>query len=83
MGLPKVVITGASGFLGRHLLAVMKDRYRIYALARRSQRRVRAPVHPNISWHQADIGVFEPLESVFRHTPRARRALSTFGRRAS
>jgi len=67
MGLPKVVITGASGFLGRHLLAVMKDRYRIYALARRSQRRVRAPVHPNISWHQADIGVFEPLESVFRH----------------
>jgi nucleoside-diphosphate-sugar epimerase len=67
MGLPRVVITGASGFLGRHLLAVMKDRYRIYALARRSQRRVRAPVHPNISWHQADIGVFEPLSSVFRH----------------
>ena len=66
MALPRVVITGASGFLGRHILAVMKERYRIYALARRSQRNVRAPVHPNISWHQADIGVSEPLGSIFR-----------------
>jgi nucleoside-diphosphate-sugar epimerase len=65
MDLPRVVLTGASGFLGRHLLSVMKDRYRIHALARRSQRRVRAPVHPNITWHQADIGVRAPLEKVF------------------
>lgn len=65
MTLPRIVITGASGFLGRHLLAAMKDRYRIYALARRSQRLVRAPIHPNISWHQADIGDLEPLSAVF------------------
>jgi len=64
--LRRVIVTGASGFLGRHLLAAMKDRYRIFALARRSQRMVRAPVHHNISWHQVDIGEPEPLAAVFR-----------------
>ncbi|MGE5247444.1 MAG: NAD-dependent epimerase/dehydratase family protein, partial [Verrucomicrobiota bacterium] len=58
-------MTGASGFLGRHLLAALKDRYRIFALARRSQRTVRVPVHHNISWHQADIGEPEQLGAVF------------------
>ena len=56
MSLPCLVVTGASGFVGRHLLDALKEDYRIVGLARRSQARSGAPVHPNITWHQADIG---------------------------
>lgn len=66
MELPRIVVTGASGFVGRHLLDALKGRYKIFALARRTQRRCGAPVHPNILWHRVDIGDIEPLESVFR-----------------
>jgi nucleoside-diphosphate-sugar epimerase len=66
MQLPRIVITGASGFVGRHLLDALKGNYKIFALARRSQRRCGAPVHPNILWHRVDIGDIEPLEVIFQ-----------------
>jgi len=66
MALPTLVVTGSSGFLGRHLLDTHKERYRIVGLARRSQARSGAPVHSNIEWHQVDIGDREALERVFR-----------------
>ena len=53
--LPRIVVTGSSGFLGRHLLDATKDYYRIAGIARRSQLISGAPHHPNIQWHQADI----------------------------
>lgn len=65
MSRPTLVVTGASGFLGRHLLDACKERFRIVGLARRSQAHAGAPVHPNISWHQVDIGDREALERVF------------------
>ena len=49
MSLPCLVVTGASGFVGRHLLDALKEDYRIVGLARRSQARSGAPVHPNIT----------------------------------
>jgi nucleoside-diphosphate-sugar epimerase len=64
--LPRIVVTGASGFIGRHLLDALKDHYRIVAMARRSQAHCGAPFHPNISWFQVDIGDREPLAAVFR-----------------
>jgi nucleoside-diphosphate-sugar epimerase len=60
-----MIITGSSGFLGRRLLAVLKDRYRIYGIARRSAMRAHAPEHPNISWYSVDIGDLETLARVF------------------
>lgn len=65
MTLPRLVVTGASGFVGRHLLDALKQDYRIVGLARRSQARSGAPVHPNITWHQADIGDRAAIEPVF------------------
>ena len=65
MALPRIVITGASGFIGRHLLDTIKDRYQIVAMGRRSQRQCGAPVHPNIVWHQVDIGDCERLTALF------------------
>lgn len=65
-GKARIIVTGASGFIGRHLLERLKDRYSICALARRSQARCGAPVHKNISWFQVDIGDREMLHRVFR-----------------
>lgn len=62
---PRVVITGASGFLGRQLLRLMKNDYRIYGVARRSQHRAGAVEHPNIDWDLVDIGNRERLMAVF------------------
>ena len=66
MALPTLVLTGASGFVGRHLLESLAGEYRIFGIARRSQVRCGAPVHPNITWFQVDIGEREPLAEVFR-----------------
>src|SRR4030042_5005396 len=63
---PALIITGASGFVGRHLLEELKDDYRIFAIARRSQRDCGAPVHSNIAWMQVDIGDVEGLSRTFR-----------------
>jgi len=54
--LPIVVITGASGFIGRYLLDYLKNDYQIIAIARRSSVEAGVPYHPNVSWVQWDIG---------------------------
>jgi nucleoside-diphosphate-sugar epimerase len=66
MALPRLVVTGSSGFVGRHLLDVIKEDFRIFGIARRSQARARAPEHPNITWFQIDIGDRPRLEAAFR-----------------
>jgi len=66
MNLPTIVVTGASGFVGRHLIDALKGRCRIFALARRSQRQSGAPIHPNILWNRVDIGDMESLTAVFK-----------------
>jgi nucleoside-diphosphate-sugar epimerase len=67
MSAPRILVTGASGFAGRRLIDALKERFRVIGIARRSQVRSGAPVHPAISWHQVDIGEREPLATVFRH----------------
>ncbi len=66
MSLPRIIITGASGFIGRHLLEGLKEHFIIYGLARRSQLRCAAPFHENITWFQVDIGDKDTLGTVFR-----------------
>jgi nucleoside-diphosphate-sugar epimerase len=61
-----MIITGASGFIGRHLVDEFKSDFRLFALARRSQHDCSAPVHPNIAWMQVDIGDRESLARTFR-----------------
>lgn len=64
-GLPVLIVTGASGFMGRHLLDALKNDFRVIGIARRSQARSGAPVHPNIRWYQADIGDERMVARVF------------------
>lgn len=68
--LPSVIITGASGIIGRHVVDFLKDRYLIYAIARRSQPEAAVPEHPNINWIQADIGYPNLLENVINNIRR-------------
>ena len=62
----RLIITGASGFIGRNLLAALKDHYQIYAIARRHQLDCDAPIHPNIQWIQLDINDKESMVKVFQ-----------------
>lgn len=53
---PTFLVTGASGFIGRHFIDLVKDRAFIHAVARRSQADAGVPTHPGVSWVRADIG---------------------------
>jgi len=53
--LPVLVISGASGFIGRYFLNALCEDFYIYALARRPQKTADVPFHGNISWIRVDI----------------------------
>ena len=53
--LPRIVITGASGFIGRNFVETYQDNYQIFAIARRSQQEVGIPRHKNITWLLVDV----------------------------
>jgi nucleoside-diphosphate-sugar epimerase len=65
--LPRLILTGASGIVGRSFLPAAQDRFQIYAIARRPQHMAKVPRHPNIHWLQVDIGNREALATIFRH----------------
>ncbi|MDP4282357.1 MAG: NADH-dependent [FeFe] hydrogenase, group A6 [Bacteroidota bacterium] len=53
--LPSIVITGASGFVGRHFMDFVKDHFTVFAIARRSASEAGIHFHPNVHWIQWDI----------------------------
>jgi len=53
--LPVIVLSGASGFLGRNFIEAYRDDFYIYALARRTQQAADIPLHENIHWIRVDI----------------------------
>ena len=65
MSLPSLLVTGASGFIGRHVVAALQRTYRIHALARRTPTEARAPEGTNITWHQVDLGDDKSMDAVF------------------
>ena len=56
-----ILVTGASGFVGRHFIEAVKDSYIIFALARRSQHDSGVSPHSNIHWIRCDIGYKKKL----------------------
>ncbi len=62
--LQSVVITGASGFVGKFLLDNLKDSYNLFGIARRSMGAANIPYHPNIHWMQWDIANGESIDEV-------------------
>jgi len=61
-----IVLTGASGFIGRHFLEAVQGQYPVFAIARRSQAQCGAPVHPAIRWIQVDLTREADTLDVFR-----------------
>jgi len=53
--LPGILVTGASGFIGRHFVIAVSDKFRLVCIARRSQKEVGIPFKDTIQWLQADI----------------------------
>ena len=64
--LQSIVVTGASGLVGRNFLAYAKSYYNIYAIARRSQKEVGVEVHPNILWMHCDITNKTHLDNILK-----------------
>lgn len=59
-----IVVTGASGFIGKYLLDYFKEEYTIYAIARRTRMEANIPYHKNIRWIQCDISNKEVMNEV-------------------
>ena len=53
--LPRIVITGASGFIGRNFVETYQEDFQIFAIARRSQQEVGILRHKNITWLLVDV----------------------------
>jgi nucleoside-diphosphate-sugar epimerase len=67
---PSIIVTGASGIVGKGFLEAAKDEFLIYAIARRSQKEAGVPDHPNIKWIQVDIGNWLSLRWVMHNIKR-------------
>lgn len=62
--LPKILVTGASGFVGHYFLDRIKDYFLIYALERRIPQNSPLRNHHNIIWVSADVGDASTFEKV-------------------
>lgn len=62
--LPGIIVTGASGFIGKHFIEASVKNYRLFCLARRSQNEAGVPKHENIRWSQVDVSDFSNLQEV-------------------
>lgn len=60
--LPKILVTGASGFIGHHFLDKVKDDFFVYGLSRRLPTNTPLLDHPNIKWITADIADAQSLK---------------------
>jgi nucleoside-diphosphate-sugar epimerase/glycine cleavage system H lipoate-binding protein len=64
---PSIVVTGASGFIGRHFVIAVSEKFRLFCIARRSQKEVGIPPHDNIHWLQVDITNRKHLLNAFNY----------------
>ena len=54
--LPGLVLTGASGFVGRNVIKAASGRFRLYCIARRSMEEAGVQPEANLRWLQVDLG---------------------------
>lgn len=59
--LPGIILTGASGFVGRNFIKAAVGRYRLFCVARRSMEEAGVQPDANLRWIQVDIADKEQL----------------------
>jgi len=64
---PGILVTGASGFIGRHFVISVSDQFRLFCIARRSQKEAGVPAKDGIFWIQADISNLDNLLRAVRY----------------
>jgi NADP-reducing hydrogenase subunit HndD len=62
--IPSIIITGASGFVGRHFIDSIKNDFKVFAIARRSARESGIEFHQNIHWIQWDISNASKIKDI-------------------
>lgn len=67
MKLRSIIITGASGFIGRYLVENFKEEFIIYAIARRTRLEANVPYHQNVKWIQCDIASIDVIHEVGKY----------------
>ena len=67
--LPGLILTGASGFVGRNFIKAAKGRFRLFCLARRSMDEAGVSQDDNLRWIQVDIADAEKIRDL---APRVR-----------
>ncbi|MCF7823172.1 MAG: NAD(P)-dependent oxidoreductase [Candidatus Marinimicrobia bacterium] len=61
-----ILITGASGFIGRHLVRQLCPDHKIIALGRRTQKDIGIEAHPNLDWILVDLMDEVQLRNAFQ-----------------
>jgi len=65
-----IVVTGASGFIGRHFVIAVSGKFRLFCIARRSQKEAGVPENKHTHWLQADITKWENISRVIEYIHR-------------
>jgi len=63
--LPIIIVTGASGFIGRHFANKFCNEFYMYCIGRRTQRAAAVKEHENINWIRQDIAEESGVKIVF------------------
>ena len=58
----RIVVTGASGFVGRLLVTLLRRHHHVVAVDRRALSASEMADHPNVEWHQVDLCDREAVE---------------------
>jgi nucleoside-diphosphate-sugar epimerase len=66
----QIVVTGASGFIGSHLLAALRGRARVLAIDNRSAAEAEVPAWDHVTWIAADVGDRDQVEDAFAEVRR-------------
>ena len=62
--LPGLILTGASGFVGRNFIKAAAGKFRLFCLARRSMEEAGVQPDANLRWTQVDIADWEKLQDL-------------------